>query len=129
MNPLNLTDLGVISSGSASSYATQVLNALVAPAWINQITVTADRLTTVGGVPADLASVRAGQAVRVVGVPGRIGRLSGSGSMFVGLGSVSYVDGADEITLAPTRLARRTLGQVLDRFAQIADAQRALQTA
>lgn len=127
--PLNLTDLGTISSGTASTYATQVLNALVAPAWINQITVTADRLTSPGGVPADLASVQAGQAVRVIGVPGRIGRLSGSGAMVVGLGQVSYTDGADEITLAPIRLARRTLAQVLDRFAQIADAQRALQTA
>ena len=127
--PLNLTDLGVLTAGAATAYANQILAALVAPAWINQITVTADRLTTVGGVPADLASVQAGQAVRVVGVPGRIGRLSGSGVMYVGLGSVSYTDGADSITLAPIRLARRTLAQVLDRVVQIADAQRALQTA
>lgn len=123
--PLDLTDLGTLTLATAQTYANQVLAALVSPSWVNQITVTRDRLTTPGGVPADLATVRAGQAVQVFGIPGRLGRLSGSGLMTVMLGGVSYVDGAEEITLAPTRLARRTLGAVLERFRLMAEAQRA----
>lgn len=117
---LDLTNLGVIASGTATTYATTVLNAAMQPSWLNTLTVTADRLTTLGGTPADLAAVEAGQMVRIVGIPGRMGRPSGSAYMDVVLGEVSYADGASEISLAPTRLAKRTLRDVVEGIQQLA---------
>ncbi|CAB4729528.1 MAG: hypothetical protein F2667_13040 [Actinobacteria bacterium] len=112
--PLNLTNLGTISAVTATSYADQVLATAAQPTWLNQVSATPSKLTTVAGDPGDLSLVQAGQVVRIVGIPGRLGRLSGEGVMDGLIGEVSYEDGAREVSLSPTRRARRTLRDVIE---------------
>lgn len=115
---LSLTDLGVISGTQALDYAQQRLAQMTRPAWTNRLTVSSTELTTTGGIRADLASVRAGDAALMFGVNDGLGALGGELAHVVTLGEVEYEDGSDEITLASTSLATRTLeDQIADMVA------------
>lgn len=110
--PVDLTSLGVVSSGTA----TNVLNGMLANgkaryAWTDAATPSRLQLTTPGGQPACLALVKAGDMVRVHGVINEQGTLAPYFDFIIG--RTEYEDGADTITLAPTELAPRALGDVL----------------
>lgn len=113
---LDLTKLGGLTSATAQLYADSMLKDLTIPAWVNSLTVDATKLRTMGGLPADIASVRAGEMVRLFGARGNLGRLGNELMIDVVLGDVSYVDGATDLTIAPMKLAKRTFADVLDAF-------------
>lgn len=110
---LDLTKLGLLSSGAAADLAEQQLADLTIPAWVNRIEVDAYKLRELGGVPADLTAVTAGQMVRLFGVSDGLGRLANELALDVVLGEVEYVDGATTVSIAPTKLAARTLADVI----------------
>lgn len=109
--PVDLTSLGYIDEAKAVS----VLGGLLAEgkaryAWTKALTVSRLQLTTPGGTPAFLPFVRAGQMVRLFGVPDP---QSLRPHLDFVLGRTEYVAGANVITLSPVNLAARNLGDVL----------------
>lgn len=111
---LDLTGLGLISSGTATTYAEAQLALGLRPRWLQRVAVSEGRLLSPGGLPAHLPSVKAGEVVRLFNVPTNIGGTRFSAALDVVLGEVSY-DTAQptQITLAPTNLAIRSLADAL----------------
>lgn len=105
---MDLTQLGLLTSGTATSYANAQLDLFRVPTWTSRITASAASLTTLAGAPADLGSVQAGQMVRLQGAPKMLGRTRQFTPSVV-LGEVEWVDGSSEITLAPVNLAVRSI--------------------
>lgn len=116
---LDLTPLGVISSGTASGYALSQLAEFAIPEWTERIATTSQRLLTRNGTPAHLPDVQAGQKVRMFGLPlsfGGLRRLSGTD---VVLSEVSYsTDTPGEVTIAPARVAVRNFNDVVKAAAE-----------
>lgn len=110
--PVDATSLGIIDSTKATAVGTGLLARGKARfAWTDAITVSRNQLTNAGGTPAFLPFVRAGQMVRSFSVVNEQGVTLPYVDWVIG--KTEYVDGADTITLAPTTLAPRSLGDVL----------------
>jgi hypothetical protein len=111
---LDLTNLGLLTSGTAGTYATAELALGLRPRWLQRVTVPSSRLLSPGGVPAHLPSVRAGQVVRLFNLPANLGGTRFSAAVDAVLGEVSYstADPA-QITLGPTNLSVRTLSDAI----------------
>lgn len=111
---LDLTNLGLISSGTATTYADAQLALGLRPRWLQRVVVTEGRLLSPGGLPAHLPSVKAGEVVRLFNVPNNVGGSRFSAALDVVLGEVSYdTSQPTQITLAPTNLAIRTLADAI----------------
>lgn len=103
---VDLTPRGVLSSGQA----TDILDGLLALrgnrlAWTNGVTLTNEQLTSLGGTPAFLASVRAGQMLRAYGVA----NARHTHRLDVVIGKTVYTAGAKTIYIEPVALAPRNL--------------------
>lgn len=117
---MDLTPLGLMSSGTATGYAQQQLDLLTIPQWLSRVTTNRQRLLTLGGHGADVQDVEAGQVVRLFNVPNGLGGLRAELALNVVLGEVEYdSDSPDEVTIAPVNLAVVSLA---DQFAQAAQA-------
>lgn len=108
---VDLTDRGTLGV----MQATAILNGTLAQtaghvAWVNGVTVTRDQLTTIGGTPAALASVTAGQMMRLTGLP-----VLAAGALWVDvvIGRTRHTAGSDVIYLEPVNTAPRNLTDVL----------------
>ena len=113
-NSLDLTRLGQISSGTATTYATAELALGLRPRWLQRVTVSTGGLRSLGGLPVDLSTVRAGQVLRLMNVPTNIGGTRYSVALDVVLGEVSYsTEEPSQVTIAPTNLAVRTLADAI----------------
>ena len=113
-NSLDLTNLGLISSGTASTYAAAHLGLGLRPRWLQRLAVSQGRLLSPAGTPAHLPTVKAGQVVRLFNLPTNVGGLRYAASIDVVLGEVSYdTNQPTQITLAPTNLAIRSLRDAL----------------
>lgn len=111
---LDLTGLGLISSGTASTYANAQLALGLRPRWLQRVVVSEGRLLSPGGLPAHLPSVKAGEVVRLFNVPTNIGGTRFAAALDVVLGEVAYdTTQPTQITLAPTNLAIRSLADAL----------------
>lgn len=116
---MDLTALGVISSGTATTYANRQLAEFTIPQWLSRASVNSQRLLSPGGLPAHLPSVRAGQMVQLFNVPNNLGGIRNELSQTVILGEVEHdQDNPTEISIAPTRLAVRNLVDALTAAAQ-----------
>jgi hypothetical protein len=109
---VDATNLGVTDSGNV----TNIGNGLMAKgaaryAWTQAINPSRLQLTTPGGTPAYLPSVRGGQMVRLLGVRNQQGQPLPYYDFVIG--RTELVAGADTILLAPVQLAARTLVDVL----------------
>lgn len=112
--PLDLTPLGLMNATRATSLAQARLNqAGQRMGWTTALEVSADELTAVGGTPARLASIRAGQMLRIFGIADTDGALAFTKTQDVVLGEVRYRDGDSTIYLAPVGLLPRSLSDVL----------------
>ncbi len=119
--PMDLTPLGMISSGTAATYAAAQRDLLTVPQWLSRVTTNSGRLLTKGGLPAYLPSVRAGQMVRLFNVPNNLGGIRGELGLDVVLGEVEYdTTSPAEVTIAPVGLAVRNLADALTQAAQTA---------
>lgn len=124
---LDLTPLGLITGTEAANYAQAQLEEFAIPEWSSRIVTNSTRLKTLNGQPAHLPDVRAGQMVRMFGLPATYGGLRRQAATDVILGEVSYsTDSPDEITIAPARVAVRSIA---DAVRQMAEARRAQEQA
>lgn len=78
--------------------------------WVNGATLQREQITTIGGTPAALESVRAGSMVRALGV-GYAGMSSSSPDMVIG--KTRYTAGSDMIYVEPVNKAPRSLAEVI----------------
>lgn len=109
---VDATTLGVIDSAKATDVGEGLLaRGKARYAWTDAMTLARLQLTTPGGTPAFLPFVKAGQMVRSFGVINEQGITLPYVDWVIG--KAEYQDGADVITLAPTTLASRNLGDVL----------------
>lgn len=124
---LDLTPLGLIDFTTAQNYALTQLEQFAIPEWTSRVTTNATRLRTLNGHAAHLPDVRAGQMVRMFGLPATYGGLRRQAATDVILGEVSYsTDSPDEVTIAPARVAVRSIA---DAVRQMAEARRAMEQA
>lgn len=112
--PVDLTDLGVIDSTRATDILTGMfLKVGARMGWAEQLTLSHGQITTLGGTPASLKQVQAGQMIRLAGVvdTSRANRLGTS--IDVVIGNSQHAGEEDQVTLKPLGYASRTLADVL----------------
>ena len=111
---IDLTALGSIDSTRAGNRLAGLLARGKAKLSIaDRLEVNRYQLQTMGGQPADLSMVRAGQVVRIHGLAAYSQWLDGNPWMDMPLGEVTWVDGADTITLAPINMAATSYEDLL----------------
>lgn len=111
---VNLSDLGLMTSGAAQSQSSARMDKSVGRmGWTNALDVGTFELSDINGVPVDFSTVGAGQMLRIAGVFDTSGNLTVGTSVDVVLGEVRYADGAPTIYLAPVGLVPRTFTDVL----------------
>lgn len=111
---VDFTGLGQATSATAGFWASSRL-ALSLPriGWNEALEVELAALTTLNGIPAHPAQIRAGQRVRLDGVMEDQGAVNASLSTVITLGEVKYADGSPTITLSPVGLPARDLSAVV----------------
>lgn len=124
---LDLTPLGLIDGGTATTDANQQLAEFAIPEWTTRVVVTPQQLRTLNGHPAHLPDVEAMHMVRMFGLPTSYGGLRRQAATDVVLGEVSYsTDSPGEVTLSPKRVAVRSLA---DAVREIAETRKAMEAA
>lgn len=111
-SPVDLTALGPIASATATQYGQSILAATKGRVgWTDSIEVTASQLTSPGGVPADLSSVRARDVVRAFDVPTPLQNLP-----YVDLvvGEAVYSAGADTVRLSPVDKQPQAFSEIIE---------------
>jgi len=109
---VDLTDRGVLTEAQAAAALDAMLPEKAQPGWTNGVTLSREQLTTMGGTPAFLASVRAGSLARVLGLPSTYGVLQAPW-LDVVIGKTRYTAGAHEIYVEPTNTVPRVLRDVV----------------
>ena len=111
-SPVDLTPLGPITSATANQYGQGILTREKGRiGWTESIEATALQLTTPGGMPADLSSVRARDLIRAFDVPTPLQNLP-----YVDLvvGEAVYAAGADVVRLSPVDKQPQTLAEITE---------------
>lgn len=113
--PVDATARGVMTTLRAQNTADAILAGGKARlAWTTGIEASPFELTTAGGVPADLAVVRAGDMLRLHGM---FDDLTGRHYTDIVLAEVTYKPGDNVIQLSPMGLAARTMQSVVEKVA------------
>lgn len=111
---LDLTGRGLMSEAQALGAAQGVLDSTgQRMAYVAPFEGTTVSLTSLGGIPAELALVRAGQAVTIWGLLDSLGNPAFGASTVITLGEVTYTDGDDTIRLAPVGMAARDVSSII----------------
>lgn len=109
VDTLDLSDRGALSNAAATAILQGSLNLDGArTAWTNGVTLTPDQLQTMGGTPAFLPSVRAGQLMRSFG----LSYAADSLALDTVIGKTKYTAGSRSIFIEPTNTAPRTARSV-----------------
>lgn len=104
-SPMDVTDRGGITPAVAATIAQAEWEKLQGRSgWTNGLTLTRGQVTTKGGTDADLAFIKAGQTMRLLGVPDARG-LSQNTDVVIGDTSYDWTD--DQVQLNPVGLAAR----------------------
>lgn len=117
--PVDLTELGVITSGQAADIGEgKLAKGAARYSFTNAVNPSRFQLTTVGGTPAFLPSVRAGQLVRMFGVldPQNPQALHFDWV----IGHTEYEAGSTQIQLSPVDLMDRNLPDILTTTSKVA---------
>lgn len=110
---IDLTALGLMDAPHAQALVSGPLTLSRARmGWTDTLEPSGMQIATLGGTPAHLPYVKAGQMVRVHGVLDADGNLNFGASVSVVIGESTYT-GPDSITLAPVGLVPRTLSDVI----------------
>lgn len=113
--PVDLTSLGAMTATAAQNYAIGILaKSKGRLAWTNGLTVTSSELLTIGGVPASLSMVEAGQMVRIHGIFSPLLEYNGQTWLDIVIGETRYVDGAQTIDISPLGMAARDLAAIVE---------------
>lgn len=116
--PMDITDRGRMSSTRAAAIAEAEWEKLRGRSgWTNGLALTAGQVTTPGGVRADLALIRAGQSIRLLGVPDVRGLASNTDVI---IGDTEYDWDEDTIQINPVGLASRDAESALEEVGQLA---------
>lgn len=116
--PLDLTDRGAMTSTAAQGIAQAKWTELQGRSgWTNGLTVSNGQVTTVGGGTADLALIKAGDTVCLLGVPDVRGVPHNTN---VVLAETAYNWEDDEIQLNPVGLAARDQEGALEQIGNLA---------
>jgi hypothetical protein len=116
--PLDITDRGAMTSTKATSIAQAEWAKLQGRSgWTNGLTLTRGQVTTPGGVIADLFMVRAGQTVRLLGVPDPRGLAH---NIDVVIGDTDYDATEDTIQINPVGRAARDQESALEQVGNLA---------
>lgn len=113
--PVDLRPLGFITPAKATSILTGMfLRAGARMGWAEGLELAHGQITTLGGIPAPLTQIRAGQMVRLAGIvdTSRANRLPAYTDIVIA--KSRYTDGSGRIVLEPYGYAPRTLGDILD---------------
>lgn len=106
----DLTGRGELSEAAAVAILTGALaRDHAGPAWTNGVTMTRDQLQTLGGVPAFLPAVQAGQMMRSFG----LSYSDRAGPLDTVIGKTRYTAGEDVIYVEPVNTAPRSLTDVI----------------
>lgn len=109
-----------MSTATAQGYADGIYaQARRRLAFTQRLSVTSNQLLTIGGQPADLSQVRAGEMVRANGVRDRL--LATTYLDFV-IGETRYSAGAQSLDIAPAGLAARDLAAITEDVTGMASA-------
>lgn len=103
--PVDVTDRGAITPATAATIAQAEWEKLKGRSgWTNGLTLIRGQITTKGGTDADLAFVKAGQTMRLLGVPDPRGVAH---NLDVVIGDTAYDWTDDQVQLNPVGLAAR----------------------
>lgn len=109
---VDLTPLGRISSTKAQNVVNGILaKSKARTGWTNGVTVTADQVTSPGGIPASLATVTAGQMVRLQGLLDQRGIATYTDIV---LGETVWDVDEGTLQLNPVGLAERDLRSIVE---------------
>lgn len=108
---VDLTERGAMSGVAATAVLTGLLTRTGDTQWTNGTTLHREQLTTAGGVPANLLTVRAGQMIRAHGLS--YGIIMGTPWLDVVIGKTRYTAGEDVVYLEPVNTAPRNLRDVI----------------
>jgi hypothetical protein len=115
---MDITDRGRKSSTQATNIAKSQWNKLQGRSgWTNGLTVTSGQVTTKGGVRADLALIRAGQSMRLLGVRDLRGLASNTDVI---IGDTEYDWDEDTLQINPVGLAAGDVESSLEAVGEIA---------
>jgi hypothetical protein len=103
---VDLTDRGAMGLVEAQVILSGMLIRRGGTQWTNGVTLHREQLTTMGGSPAALAAVRAGQMLRVHGLAS--GVIAQAPWLDITIGKTAYTAGEDTIYLEPVNIAART---------------------
>lgn len=107
---VDLTDRGPLTEAEAEGILAGMLERKSGTSFVNSVDLTSEQITTLGGSPAFLPTVRAGQFMRSFGV-GHIS--SGAFSLDSFIGKTSYTAGASTINVEPLNTAPRKFVDVV----------------
>ena len=108
----DITNRGAITATKAGKIAQGIWAKMAGRSgWANGISVSRSQVTTPGGVPANLGLIRAGHAMRLLGVPDPRGPAH---NLDVVIGDTEYDWSTGTIQLNPVGLAARTFEAVLE---------------
>lgn len=114
----NLTESAgypAMSTATAQSYADGIYaQARRRITFTDRLTVTANQLLTMGGNPADLSMVAAGQMVRANGVRDPLLAYTGETWLDFVIGETRYTAGAQTVDIAPAGLAARDWAAIVE---------------
>lgn len=108
---VDLTDRGAMGLIEAQVILNGMLIRKGGTQWTNGVTLHREQLTTMGGSPAALAAVKAGQMLRVHGLAS--GVIAQAPWLDITIGKTVYTAGEDSIYIEPVNLAPRTLSGVI----------------
>lgn len=121
--PLDLTPLGPMDLARAQGYAQGVLDKGKARlGWTSPIEVSTSDIMTAGGERADLTLVRSGQVARAFLGFDDIVSLGGRTHLDVAIGSTSYADESNVLTIGPVGSVAQTLSEVVSKLTESAAA-------
>lgn len=106
---VDLTDRGAMADADATAILNGMLIRDRGPKWTNGVTLTSDQLQTVGGTPAALPAVRAGQMMRSLGLSNAVQPLA----LDTVIGKTRYTAGEDVIYIEPVNTAPRSFVDVV----------------
>lgn len=106
-----LIERGTLSFIEAQVVLGGILAKQTKQAWTNGVTLHREQLTTMGGQPANLGAIRAGQMLRAQGLA--YGDAASGVRLDVVIGKTRYTVGSDTIYLEPVNKAPRTQEEII----------------
>lgn len=118
----DITNLGLLSGATATTYAQQILATKTArPAFTEAVEVAPTELTNLGGQPVAPWQSLTGQRIRHFGILDSDGQAAYGKTLEWVVGATTYRPSEGTLIVAPTELAARTVAQIQAKTAEATD--------